>query len=777
MRSRLGSDRGIKGRQSHLVPAAVVVVLNLMCLGRAPANEVQGHLTKVNLTGVTNLAAPYRTNLALRANGWAADPERMSEHVGLLEFWLDVPRAGVFALEGTGLGDFDLLVDGVSANPNNVSLGQGTTRLRLTRNKIDGTFGPISGLRLVRVAADPTPPPPYRPVLPPRPALAPDWKFAWTRKIHLDFHTGAFVQGVGKDFDAEIFADTLVKAHVNSITVFAKDMHGYAYYDTRVGTRHPGLSFDLLGAQVAACKRRGLKVMAYYSVGFDSLYATTQRGKLDVHKNFVRLVPQGAYLQTYVYPMLQEIVRTYDVDGVFIDFSEHVPFFEEARHKLKAMDPGIVVAFNQQWEKPSRVLAGLDNVEIESWEHAQNLYRYTYLSRYLRNIVPQPVMATRFWSTWGDFGGLADEALLMYAAAEGTAAGSGMLIGDQLHPYGRLDEAVYKRVGSTFAAVQALEPYIRGVEPANDVALIHGVPQAVPLLTDGGFAFDVVDADASLGKYGAVFVADPSSVPATSLDALATYANSGGHVFVSGPMDAKTATWPQLLGVELRNDALSFARIPPGWPRTPAFDHYSRVPATLVQTLPGTESLVPLVLPMGANGPHKVSHLYNAPEKEASQYSAVTTRKLGKGDVTYMAYPVFAAYAQHGYTPARQMVQDLFEKIVPSASRRIAATGKNNVELTVTATRKRFVVHAVAASQSRRATSVAFPENRTPQPVLEDRPFVQGLVLSMPAAEVQGGFATLVPQKTKLRLSKVKDRVQVTLPPFEQGAVVVFDRR
>ena len=70
------------------------------------------------------------------------------------------------------------------------------------------------------------------------------------RQIHLDFHTSPLIPDVGKDFNAEEFADTLVEARVNWVTLFGKCHHGMSYYPTKAGVQHPSLKFDLLGQQI-----------------------------------------------------------------------------------------------------------------------------------------------------------------------------------------------------------------------------------------------------------------------------------------------------------------------------------------------------------------------------------------------------------------------------------------------------------------------------------------------------------------------------------------------
>ena len=77
------------------------------------------------------------------------------------------------------------------------------------------------------------------------------------RQVHLDFHTSGAIAGIGSHFSKEQFQTALQEGHVNSITVFSKCHHGWSYHPTAVNRMHPGLSFDLLGAQLEACAEIG----------------------------------------------------------------------------------------------------------------------------------------------------------------------------------------------------------------------------------------------------------------------------------------------------------------------------------------------------------------------------------------------------------------------------------------------------------------------------------------------------------------------------------------
>ena len=84
------------------------------------------------------------------------------------------------------------------------------------------------------------------------------------RQVHLDFHTSEHLFDIGNKFSKEQFQSTLKLAHVDAVNLFAKCHHSWSYYPTVVGRMHPNLSFDLLGAQIEACREIGIKVQIYY---------------------------------------------------------------------------------------------------------------------------------------------------------------------------------------------------------------------------------------------------------------------------------------------------------------------------------------------------------------------------------------------------------------------------------------------------------------------------------------------------------------------------------
>ena len=89
------------------------------------------------------------------------------------------------------------------------------------------------------------------------------------RQVHLDFHTSGAIEGIGASFSKEQFQSMLKVGHVDSITIFSKCHHGWAYHPSVANEMHPHLHFDLLKAHIDAAHEIGVKTPVYLSAGVD----------------------------------------------------------------------------------------------------------------------------------------------------------------------------------------------------------------------------------------------------------------------------------------------------------------------------------------------------------------------------------------------------------------------------------------------------------------------------------------------------------------------------
>lgn len=356
---------------------------------------------------------------------------------------------------------------------------------------------------------------------------------AHQRQVHLDFHTSQHIPGIAADFDAKEFSATMKRAHVNSATIFAKCHHGYTYYPSKVGTVHPELvpaGRDLLGEQIEALHREGIRCPIYITVGWDALLVQNHPEWRAMFKNglfgdlnngnpgqwkFVNWLHPG--VQQLIEEVTREVIERYgsEVDGFFYDicifpkgacwspesvkFREkhglmedspagferfmaraHETFSKRYWNVIRAARPEATVFFNagsDTFLEPGlggRARYGnMSHMEIESLP--SGFWGYYHFPRLARSTShwgkPWLAMTGRFQTLWGDFGGLKPQAALEFECFRPQAMGGGNSVGDQLPPRGRLDPGAYDLIGAVYAQVAEAEPFYQGSAPLLQVGI------------------------------------------------------------------------------------------------------------------------------------------------------------------------------------------------------------------------------------------------------------------------------------------------------------------
>ena len=300
-------------------------------------------------------------------------------------------------------------------------------------------------------------------------------------------------------------------------------MHSYFYYPSTYGPVHPGLKRDLLGEQVVACRKRNIKVYAYYCVTWANYLAehhpewlmwkrdrTTYLLRFDETPGWTALCLSNEDFVQLVLDHSREIITSYDIDGIWYD----MPYPREgecfcrnclATLRARGRDPFAVAVQREHkqellvdWMRRSHELAHslkpdiqvdqnnqtrlglgeripyLDNVDIEALPTA--FWGYLYFPanvRYARTFGRSVYGQTgRFHRSWADFGGLKHPNQLRTELAGIVAQGALCDVGDQLPPSGRLDPAVYDTIGVCYAEVERLEPYLRDAAPVVEAAIL-----------------------------------------------------------------------------------------------------------------------------------------------------------------------------------------------------------------------------------------------------------------------------------------------------------------
>lgn len=419
------------------------------------------------------------------------------------------------------------------------------------------------------------------------------------RQVHLDFHTSEKIPGIGSRFSKEQFQSALKLGHVNSITVFSKCHHGWAYHPSEANEIHPGLDFDLLGAQIEAAHEIGVKTPVYLSAGLDEKMTRRhpewlRRGKDDgINWNspgYHEFCMNSPYLD-YLIKQVEEVVRNYDCDGIFLDivgvrmcwcqnciktlldegkdpyddsnirelgeriYKNYTTKIREAVDRIK---PGLPVFHNSgHIRRGRRDLADVDtHLELESLPTGGWGYDHFPLSAaYSRTLGKDFLgMTGKFHTTWGEFGGYKHPNALRYEEALCVASGAKCSIGDQMHPDGYMDEVTYGLIGAAYAEVEEREPWLDGVTSVADIAILseeaisnyyatgkivhHGGADsdagAVRMMLEGKYLFDVIDTEEPLDKYKLLILPDHAKLDAYLTDKIKAFTAAGGKVLATG---------------------------------------------------------------------------------------------------------------------------------------------------------------------------------------------------------------------------------------------------
>ncbi|HAT11153.1 MAG TPA: beta-galactosidase [Planctomycetes bacterium] len=342
------------------------------------------------------------------------------------------------------------------------------------------------------------------------------------RQIHLDFHNTAAVGAIAAAWDPARFQGQLKAGHVDSVTLFSKCCHGWHYHPTTTGAMHPGLSFDLLGEQIRACKAIGVATPCYLGAGLDDRLAMLHpewERRLNDGRNpwhhtadqpgFHEMCLNTPYLDVLC-AQIGEAVRNYDIDGLFLDIvsprpcwcntcvrevlaaggdprdlatmqakgrATYLRYAERSVSAAHAAKPGLPVFHNAgNVRRGDRALVSYNSrhLELESLPTGGWGYDHFAVSAgYARTLgMPFLGMTGRFHGNWGEFGGYKHPNALRLECARMLALGAHCSVGDQLHPSAEMDAATYAIIGAAYAEVQAIEPWCSEAVNRSDVAIL-----------------------------------------------------------------------------------------------------------------------------------------------------------------------------------------------------------------------------------------------------------------------------------------------------------------
>ena len=421
------------------------------------------------------------------------------------------------------------------------------------------------------------------------------------RQVHLDFHTSEHIEDIGKKFDKKQFQTALKKGHINSITLFSKCHHGWAYHPSKANEIHPHLDFDLLGAQIQAAHEIGVKTPIYLSAGLDEKMAhrhpewlvrnldeSTTWAKDFTEPGYHKMCMSSPYLD-YLVKQIEEVCKNYDADGIFLDIAGVQPCYcqnciaereelglnpydendvlkhaetvykryaEKTRAAVDKYKPNLSLFHNGGHIRQGRrdLVNCNTHLELESLPTGGWGYdHFPFSARYCQGLgVDYLGMTGKFHGSWGEFGGFKHPNALRFEVALAAANGAKCSVGDQLSPSGEMDMVTYDLIGSAYSELEEKEEWLDNVESVADIAIIS--PEAYVgdlstgqmtkvddsgsgvcrIMLEGKYLFDVIDFESDLSKYKVIILPDVIRADIDFAKRLREFCDCGGKVLATG---------------------------------------------------------------------------------------------------------------------------------------------------------------------------------------------------------------------------------------------------
>lgn len=650
------------------------------------------------------------------------------------------------------------------------------------------------------------------------------------RQVHLDFHTSEHIEDIGKKFDKKQFQTALKKGHINSITLFSKCHHGWAYHPSKANEIHPHLDFDLLGAQIQAAHEIGVKTPIYLSAGLDekithrhpewlvrNLDESTTWAKDFTEPGYHKMCMSSPYLD-YLVKQIEEVCKNYDADGIFLDIAGVQPCYcqnciaereelglnpydendvlkhaetvykryaEKTRAAVDKYKPNLPLFHNGGHIRQGRrdLVNYNTHLELESLPTGGWGYdHFPFSARYCQGLgVDYLGMTGKFHGSWGEFGGFKHPNALRFEVALAAANGAKCSVGDQLSPSGEMDMVTYDLIGSAYSELEEKEEWLDNVESVADIAIIS--PEAYVgdlstgqmtkvddsgsgvcrIMLEGKYLFDVIDFESDLSKYKVIILPDVIRADIDFAKRLREFCDCGGKVLATG----KSALY--------ENSNEFCLNLGAEWIKeNPYKPDYFR-PLEKIKDMGDTGYI------MYGNG-EKIRCIGNELGKRENPYFNRTRAHFcshqhtpnsceygGAGmtegkDGIYIAWNIFADYAQSGELHLKQMAIFALDRLLDSAK-----TLKTNLPaqgiVTLMKQSDRLICHLLYASPVKRGNGIE---------VIEDIVPIYNVELAI-KIDKKINKVYLAPQKEDIDFTYENGYISVKLDKIECHQMVVFE--
>ena len=483
---------------------------------------------------------------------------------------------------------------------------------------------------------------------------------------------------------------------------------------------------DLLGEMIDALHRRGIRSPIYTTVGFEEdaaarfpqwrqMKATGNFANVGTSADFKTVLPGGWKYMDFLHPGYQqyledhvvELLNRYPVDGLFFDilfyerdaiFSPSCVAFRRQHNLLADTDENFIrfttaaqTQFAERFTKIIRarqpnagIFYNMPNVltvdstlgaaamkpyrshwEIESLP--SGFWGYFHFPRMARRAMASPEeywigQTGRFQKMWGDFGGIKPQPALEFETFRSQALGGGNMVGDQMHPRGRLDPGVYDLVKAVYDQCNEAEPFYQntsavpqvGIFAASDAHAELSLEGVVQMCEESHYDAVVLDDSCKLNGLDLLILPDSSTITDRLKPQLIDFLKRGGKLIAShrGGLDAAGQwTLPDQVPLTFEGD---IATVPTYWrsradflPKWSQSDRVVYQPGSAVRGGAGSRVLVDRVPPYFPKRTDlEFSSHFQAPPMPTidADHPAV----IAGDNWVYFGDPIFREYRQTG---------------------------------------------------------------------------------------------------------------------------------
>ena len=633
--------------------------------------------------------------------------------------------------------------------------------------------------------------------------------------LFYDNHTHMENPDVGKDFDPEHFTGEIKKCGVDYLAFHARCNTGMAYYNTKIGIKHPALKRDLFGELADCCKKKDIALVAYLNGGISTMESMDHiewrtikmpgDGVFWENNPFSITMCYNSPFRDHIIAMVKEIAQNYPVQGFFIDCVGAYPCVcprcvkkmkelgmnwnnlaevtEFTRQSALSYCTDIAKAVKEIIPDPMLYFNGPlfgTATEIDTFFDCECLptagWGYECLptmAHFMRNIKPGTQilnMTGRFYD-WGDFGGLRTADSLKFDLFYGAAHGMRPNVGGHFHPRGDKDQAVFDRIREVYQELQKYDKWTVDAVNPTDIAIV--IPQdniafrantpvrcAVRVLEELKMQFDIVFADykKSWDQYKLLILPEDVQINENMEKRIREFIAKGGAFFACGKNAAEK--FGKELGIEYLGDSGMdpvFFRMNGDY-ENGLDDMYLTLYANASNArLAGATGASRLVKPYYNTGWIGTHAIFYTPPQEETEMPFITT----KDNCVWCAGDIFSGYAKRGALHLRNIIRNIIEKLVEKP---LVKVGKLPSFARLILAEKDNCLNAHILSY--------VPEKRNNAFVVEDPIAVVNGKFSVLTAGRKVKAVSLAPAMTPVDFVTEGDYTTIDLPVFEGYAMV-----